>query len=40
MLWVYYSSQILLLGAEFTKNFANRYGEPVRPAGHAMRRPP
>jgi membrane protein len=23
MLWVYYSSQILLFGAEFTKNFAN-----------------
>jgi membrane protein len=36
MLWVYYSSQILLFGAEFTKNFANRYGEPMRPADYAM----
>jgi membrane protein len=26
MLWVYYSSQIFFLGAEFTKVFANRYG--------------
>jgi membrane protein len=25
-LWVYYSSQILFLGAEFTKAFADRYG--------------
>jgi membrane protein len=26
LLWVYYSSQIFLLGAEFTKIFANRHG--------------
>jgi membrane protein len=39
MLWVYYSSQILLFGAEFTKNFANKYGEPMRPATYAMGRP-
>lgn len=26
LLWVYYSVQIFLLGAEFTKIFANRYG--------------
>jgi membrane protein len=26
LLWVYYSVQIFLLGAEFTKVFANRYG--------------
>jgi membrane protein len=26
LLWVYYSAQIFLLGAEFTKAFANRYG--------------
>jgi membrane protein len=26
LLWVYYSVQIFLLGAEFTKAFANRYG--------------
>jgi membrane protein len=36
MLWVYYSSQVLLFGAEFTKNFTHKYGEPVRPADHAM----
>jgi membrane protein len=33
LLWVYYSAQIFLLGAEFTKAYANRYGskkgEPV-----------
>jgi membrane protein len=39
MLWVYYSSQILLFGAEFTKRFADRYGKPVRPANYAMCRP-
>ena len=26
LLWVYYSAQIFLLGAEFTKTYANRYG--------------
>jgi membrane protein len=26
LLWVYYSVQIFLLGAEFTKAYANRYG--------------
>jgi membrane protein len=25
-IWVYYSSQIFLLGAEFTKSFADTYG--------------
>jgi membrane protein len=39
MLWVYYSSQILLFGAEFTKQCANRYGKPLRPAEYAMCRP-
>jgi membrane protein len=39
MLWVYYSSQILLFGAEFTKHFANKYGQPMRPAVYAMCRP-
>jgi membrane protein len=36
MLWVYYSSQVLLFGAELTKNFTYKYGEPVRPADYAM----
>jgi membrane protein len=39
MLWVYYSSQILLFGAEFTRHFADKYGQPIRPADHAMYRP-
>lgn len=29
MLWVYYSSQVLLFGAEFTQVYANCYGEPL-----------
>jgi membrane protein len=36
LLWVYYSIQLFLLGAEFTKIYANRHGskqaEPVAPA--------
>jgi membrane protein len=36
MLWVYYSSQSLLFGAEFTKNFAIHFGDPARPADYAM----
>jgi membrane protein len=36
MLWVYYSSQVLLFGAELTKNFTTKYGKPVRPSEHAM----
>jgi membrane protein len=39
MLWVYYSSQILLFGAVFTKQFASRFGKPVEPAPYAMCRP-
>jgi membrane protein len=37
LLWVYYSAQIFLLGAEFTKVYANRHGskqgDPVTEAG-------
>ena len=29
LLWVYYSSQILLYGAEFTQVYANRYDTPI-----------
>jgi len=32
ILWVYYSSQILFFGAEFTKVYANRYGSRIKPA--------
>jgi membrane protein len=33
LLWVYYSAQIFLLGAEFTKVFANRHGSKQDAAG-------
>ena len=36
LLWVYYSSQILLFGAEFTQVYANRYGAGIRPSDHAV----
>jgi membrane protein len=36
MIWVYYSSQILFLGAEFTQVFAKRYGKQPRPDEHAV----
>ena len=29
LVWVYYSSQILLFGAEFTSVYANRYGSHI-----------
>ncbi len=29
LLWVYYSSQILLFGAAFTQVYANKYGKPM-----------
>jgi len=37
LLWIYYSSQILLFGAEFTQVFANRAGRGVSPDRHAIR---
>lgn len=36
LLWVYYSSQIVLLGAEFTRLYADRYGQPAQPADNAV----
>ena len=35
LLWVYYSSQIFLYGAEFTYVYANQAGKPVEPAEYA-----
>ncbi len=32
LVWVYYSAIILLLGAEFIKVYAARYGQPIRPS--------
>lgn len=36
LLWVYYSSQILLLGAEFTQVYANQFGSRIQPARGAV----
>lgn len=37
LVWVYYSSLILLLGAEFTKLWARHYGTRIQPTGGAVR---
>jgi membrane protein len=37
LLWVYYSSQILLFGAEFTQVYADYFGARVLPDEHAVR---
>jgi membrane protein len=31
LLWVYYTSQIVLIGAEFTRLYAQRVNGPVEP---------
>ena len=36
LLWIYYSSQILLFGAEFTQVYANRFGAGAKPSSHAV----
>jgi membrane protein len=36
LLWVYYSAQILFLGAEFTQVYANRYGSRLVPERGAI----
>jgi membrane protein len=37
LLWIYYSAQILLFGAEFTQVYANTYGAHVEPQEHAVK---
>ncbi len=37
MIWVYYSSMILLVGAEFTQAWAREFGAPVVPDAGAIR---
>lgn len=37
LLWIYYSAQILFLGAEFTQVYANRYGSKVVPDADAVK---
>src|SRR5262249_39366814 len=36
LIWVYYSAQILLFGAEFTRVYASRRGAGIEPKDHAM----
>jgi membrane protein len=36
LVWVYYSAQILFLGAEFTQVYANRYGSQIVPTKNAV----
>lgn len=37
LLFVYYSAQIVLFGAEFTQVYANTFGARLRPAGNAVK---
>jgi membrane protein len=37
LLWIYYSSQILLFGAEFTQVYADEFGSAVSPNEYAVR---
>ena len=39
LLWVYYSCQIVLFGAEFTRVFAERYGRTPAPESFAEKEP-
>lgn len=36
LLWIYYSSQILLFGAEFTQVYAHRHGAKITPDDYAV----
>jgi membrane protein len=36
LVWIYYSAQILLFGAEFTAVYADRYGSHIEPSENAM----
>jgi membrane protein len=37
MLWAYYSSQIILFGAEFTRLYAMRFGSNILPDENGVR---
>jgi membrane protein len=37
LIWVFYSAQILLIGAEFTQVYAKQCGAPIKPSKHAVR---
>ncbi|WP_242921277.1 YihY/virulence factor BrkB family protein [Pontibacter liquoris] len=36
LVWIYYSTMIVLFGAEFTQQYANRFGQRLRPKPHAV----
>lgn len=36
LLWVFYSAQILLFGAEFTQVYSKHRGRPIEPSSHAV----
>jgi membrane protein len=36
LVWIYYSSQILFFGAEFTQVYAKQYGSRIEPAENAV----
>jgi membrane protein len=36
LIWVFYSAQILLIGAEFTQVYSKYRGKPIRPSKHAV----
>lgn len=36
LVWIYYSSMIVFFGAEFTQQYAHRYGQRIRPKEHAV----
>lgn len=38
LIWVFYSAQILLIGAEFTQVYSKYRGMPLRPSKHAVRK--
>lgn len=37
LLWVYYSAAILYIGAEFTKSYAEKYGNGITPKSYSVR---
>jgi membrane protein len=39
LVWIYYTTQLIFLGAEFTRVFANRYGSHVVPSNNAVAAP-
>jgi membrane protein len=39
LIWVYYSAQIVLLGAEFTRSYVERLGARPAPSAHATKDP-